>query len=102
MSYNKKVVLRNNIEAIHTVLLLKAEKRIPSKEEREILGRYNGFGGLKCVLNPASTLADRSRWAKSELELFPMVQVHIPADTRSAFPVISVQSPVSIQCCWQS
>lgn len=29
-------------------------------------------------------------------------QVHIPADTRSAFPVISVQSPVSIQCCWQS
>ena len=74
MSYNKKVVLRNNIEAIRTVLLLEAEKRIPSKEEREILGRYNGFGGLKCVLNPASTLADRSRWAKSELELFPMVQ----------------------------
>ena len=30
------------------------------------------------------------------------VGVHIPADTRSAFPVISVQSPVSIQCCWQS
>ena len=30
------------------------------------------------------------------------VNVHIPADTRSAFPVISVQSPVSIQCCWQS
>ncbi|MDC1875587.1 hypothetical protein ABHZ18_18095, partial [Bacteroides uniformis] len=26
--------------------------------------------------------------------------LHIPADTRSAFPVISVQSPVSIQCCW--
>ena len=31
-----------------------------------------------------------------------VVLVHIPADTRSAFPVISVQSPVSIQCCWQS
>ena len=29
-------------------------------------------------------------------------RMHIPADTRSAFPVISVQSPVSIQCCWQS
>ena len=28
--------------------------------------------------------------------------LHIPVDTRSAFPVISVQSPVSIQCCWQS
>ena len=31
-----------------------------------------------------------------------LLEVHIPADTRSAFPVISVQSPVSIQCCWQS
>ena len=31
-----------------------------------------------------------------------LYNVHIPADTRSAFPVISVQSPVSIQCCWQS
>ena len=31
-----------------------------------------------------------------------LANVHIPADTRSAFPVISVQSPVSIQCCWQS
>ena len=28
--------------------------------------------------------------------------MHIPADTRSAFPVISVHSPVSIQCRWQS
>lgn len=28
--------------------------------------------------------------------------VHIPVDTRSAFPVISVQSPVSIQYRWQS
>ena len=33
---------------------------------------------------------------------FHLHYVHIPADTRSAFPVISVQSPVSIQCCWQS
>lgn len=31
-----------------------------------------------------------------------IVKVHIPADTRSAFPVISVHSPVSIQCRWQS
>lgn len=28
--------------------------------------------------------------------------LHIPVDTRSAFPVISVQSPVSIQYRWQS
>ena len=35
-------------------------------------------------------------------EEFRRKTLHIPADTRSAFPVISVQSPVSIQCCWQS
>lgn len=29
-------------------------------------------------------------------------ELHIPADTRSAFPVISVHSPVSIQYRWQS
>ena len=33
---------------------------------------------------------------------FLTVKLHIPVDTRSAFPVISVQSPVSIQYRWQS
>ena len=33
---------------------------------------------------------------------FIQLYVHIPADTRSAFPVISVHSPVSIQYRWQS
>lgn len=38
------------------------------------------------------------------LDLLPteILKMHIPADTRSAFPVISVQSPVSIQYRWQS
>ena len=36
------------------------------------------------------------------LKFYSGGRLHIPADTRSAFPVISVQSPVSIQCCWQS
>ena len=41
---------------------------------------------------------------KENLKKMPLnpQYMHIPADTRSAFPVISVQSPVSIQCCWQS
>ena len=39
---------------------------------------------------------------KPYMALVACSPVHIPADTRSAFPVISVQSPVSIQCCWQS
>lgn len=37
MSYNKKVVLRNNIEAIRTVLLLEAEKiQVRKGDSRQI------------------------------------------------------------------
>ena len=37
-----------------------------------------------------------------EVDSKVLLGLHIPADTRSAFPVISVHSPVSIQCRWQS
>lgn len=73
MSYNKKIHLRANIEAIRTVLVLEKEQRAATDEERVILQGYSGFGGLKCVLNPAGTLSDISNWAKSELDLFPLV-----------------------------
>ena len=39
---------------------------------------------------------------RAEEVLGKITVVHIPVDTRSAFPVISVQSPVSIQYRWQS
>ncbi|WP_018074747.1 helicase-related protein [Dysgonomonas mossii] len=73
MSYNKKTHLRANIEAIRTVFAIEREHRTATDEERAIMQGYSGFGGLKCVLNPANSLADTSAWAKSELELFPMV-----------------------------
>ena len=41
------------------------------------------------------------KWVKLQLTSGATL-LHIPADTRSAFPVISVQSPVSIQYRWQS
>ncbi|WP_255495530.1 N-6 DNA methylase [Dysgonomonas sp. 521] len=73
MSFNKKVHLGANIEAIRTVLALEREQRAATDDERKIMQGYSGFGGLKCVLNPASSLTDTSAWAKSELELFPLV-----------------------------
>lgn len=73
MSYNKKAHLRANIDAIRIVLALDKEKRLATATEVQILQQYSGFGGLKCVLNPASTLADTASWAKSEIELFPLV-----------------------------
>ncbi|CDN31338.1 putative DNA methylase [Mucinivorans hirudinis] len=72
-SYNKKAHLRANIEAIKVAFALDKEKRSATAEELEVLSGYTGFGGLKCILSPANSLADAAKWIKSELELFPMV-----------------------------
>ena len=73
MSFNKKAHLRANIDAIRTVLLLDKEQRPATDADKVLLSGYTGFGGLKCVLNPANSLADTAHWTKSELELFPLV-----------------------------
>jgi len=72
MAFNRKAKLRDNIEAIRTAFELDKAQRAATPEERERLARYCGFGGLKCILNPASDLTDAVRWAKSDLDLFPM------------------------------
>lgn len=72
MAFNRKAKLRDNIEAIRTVFTLEKERRAANPDEREILSRYCGFGGLKCILNPAADLMDSVQWAKSDRELFPM------------------------------
>lgn len=73
MAFNKKEKLRDNIEAIKVVFELEKEKRKASEEERQTLQRYCGFGGLKCILNPVNSLSDSASWAKSDLQLFPLV-----------------------------
>ena len=72
MAFNRKTKLRDNIEAIRTAFELGKAGRAATPEERERLARYCGFGGLKCILNPASDLTDAVQWAKSDLDLFPM------------------------------
>ena len=77
MAFNRKQKLRDNIEAIRTAFILDRENRTATSEERAILQKYCGFGGLKCILNPAKELTDAVRWAKSDLELFaPTVELH--------------------------
>lgn len=77
MAYNRKQRLNDNIEAIETAFILDREQRTPTARERLLLERYCGFGGLKCILNPARELADAVHWAKSDLELFaPTVELH--------------------------
>ena len=70
MAYNKKEHLQKNIDAIRTAFLIEREKRTPTDEELAVLRGYSGFGGLKCVLYPASALSDSTKWPKSEMPLF--------------------------------
>ena len=69
--------MRDNIEAIRMVFRLGvAGRTAQNAEEREILRKYAGFGGLKCILNDANELADAAKWIKSDIELFaPTVEL---------------------------
>ncbi len=77
MSYNRLQTMRDNIEAIRLVLSLGvAGRTAQTPEEREVLRKYAGFGGLKCILNDANELADAAKWSKSDIELFaPTVEL---------------------------
>ena len=77
MAYNKLQTMHDNIEAIRMVFSLGVKGRgAQSAEEREVLRKYAGFGGLKCILNDANELADAAKWSKSDIELFaPMVEL---------------------------
>ena len=77
MAFNRKARLAGNIEAIRTAFALDREQRMLTAEERQALEHYCGFGGLKCILNPAGSLADAAQWTKSDLDLFaPTAELH--------------------------
>lgn len=77
MSFNRLQTMRDNIEAIRLAFRLGVAGRgAQSAEEREVLRKYAGFGGLKCILNDANELADAVKWSKSDIELFaPAVEL---------------------------
>lgn len=74
MAYNKKEVLQANTEAIRVVLRLEKERREATETEKIILRNYQGFGGLKCVLNRTDNPDDIRYWSKSEQNLFEPTQ----------------------------
>lgn len=77
MAFNRKQRLADNIEAIRIAFLLDRKQRKPTDNERSALKKYCGFGGLKCILNPANELTDAMQWPKSDIELFaPTVELH--------------------------
>ncbi|RGK88922.1 hypothetical protein, partial [Prevotella disiens] len=74
MAYNKKNVLEANTEAIRVVLRLEKERREATETEKGILHGYQGFGGLKCVLNRCDSPDDLRYWSQSEQQLFEPTQ----------------------------
>ena len=74
MTYHKKEALQANLDAVRTLLALENTRRAPSESDRATLRRYNGFGGLKCVLLPTTDPADIDRWPRDERNLFPLVR----------------------------
>lgn len=71
MAYNRERQLNDNIEAIRLALSLKASARGAQNEsERQILRKYKGFGGLKCILNDALEESDIMKWSKVDAPLF--------------------------------
>lgn len=74
MAYNKKNVLEANTEAIRVVLRLEKERREATEAEKSILRNYQGFGGLKCVLNRCDSPDDLRYWSKSDQQLFEPTQ----------------------------
>ena len=74
MVYNKRAVLAANTEAIRVVLRLEKERREATEAEKVLLRGYQGFGGLKCVLNRTDNPDDIRYWSASEQHLFEPTQ----------------------------
>lgn len=65
--------MRDNIEAIRLAFRLGvAGRTAQSAEVHDILRKYAGFGGLKCILNDTDELSDAAKWSKSDIELFAL------------------------------
>jgi N12 class adenine-specific DNA methylase len=74
MGFSKRQHLQHNIEALRIAFTLEKEKRQATAEERLLMMRYSGFGGLKFILNPVEYEIDINHWRKTEHDLFPITQ----------------------------
>ncbi|MDM1555406.1 N-6 DNA methylase [Chryseobacterium indologenes] len=74
MGFSKRQHLLHNIEALRIAFTLEKEQRQATAEERLLMMRYSGFGGLKFILNPVAYEIDINNWRKTEHDLFPITQ----------------------------
>ena len=62
MSYSKLKSLVANVEAIATAMKVRIDDRQATDEEKEVLSRYSGFGGIKDVLNIGTEHTSAMMW----------------------------------------
>lgn len=58
MAYNKRKHLQNNIEALRAEFDSQLPENDPKRNAKSVMQDFSGFGGLKCVLNPAEKDSD--------------------------------------------
>ena len=62
MAYNKRKHLQNNIEALRVAFASNRDSKMPENDQERkskfVMQEFSGFGGLKCVLNPAEKDSD--------------------------------------------
>ena len=56
MAYNRRQHLADNIAALELIFM--RPEFCLTEQGREVLNGYSGFGGLKCILNPAEKDTD--------------------------------------------
>lgn len=71
MSYNKRQVFDDNLEAIRTYYDITSKEREITKEDIEKISKYKGFGGLKVILLNTN---DITNWSNEDLQLKTKVE----------------------------
>lgn len=70
MSFNSYQKFEDNLKAIELALKLKKENRgVQDDDEKEILRKYSGFGGIKCILNPTDNI---EAWSNADKKMLPL------------------------------
>ena len=78
MAFNKKIHLRQNIDALKTAFTLDRERRAPTPEEERTLGAYSGFGAIKEVLENPTGKPDKDGMATLVAELQEVIRANTP------------------------
>ena len=67
--FNQKKHFTENIEAIRVMFELEKSGMPASNDELEILKRYRGFGGIKCII-----LDEKDKWSQTDRALLPFIE----------------------------